>query len=113
MSDDGLQVIMPNGLLGVYKEGSVEEGLSKIAKAVPHSADDWPEKYGVNYENGTFLMHMFCWCDKDGCSWCHHDAPNFIYKPAGIKLWWYKYIGRSMKISGGALYIDMNLVFYD
>jgi len=27
-----------------------------------------------------------------------HPAPNFWYKPANVKIWWYKYIGRSMEI---------------
>lgn len=27
-------------------------------------------------------------------------APNFWYKPTGLKVWWYKYIGRSMEVAG-------------
>jgi hypothetical protein len=27
--------------------------------------------------------------------------PNFHHKPSGLKVWWYKYIGRSMKVEGG------------
>lgn len=27
---------------------------------------------------------------------CSKDAPNFWHKPSGLKIWWYKYIGRGM-----------------
>lgn len=36
--------------------------------------------YGVAFENDTFLMHPFCWCEiNDGsCLWClHGDHPDF------------------------------------
>lgn len=26
--------------------------------------------YGTEYENDTFLMHPFCWCERDDCPWC-------------------------------------------
>lgn len=26
--------------------------------------------YGADYENDVFLMHHFCWCEKDDCLWC-------------------------------------------
>jgi hypothetical protein len=26
--------------------------------------------YGVDFENSTFLMHHFCWCERDDCMWC-------------------------------------------
>jgi hypothetical protein len=53
--------------------------------------------YGVNFENDTFMMHRFCWCDEDTCEWCNGDAPNFWHKPSGLKIKWYKWIGRSME----------------
>jgi len=37
--------------------------------------------YGVSFENEVFLMHPFCWCEKnDGsCLWCiHGDNPQFM-----------------------------------
>ena len=76
--------------------------------------------YGQNYENDTFMMHSFCWCDEDTCKWCYScsrdydkedcpkdafcdddckfyikPAPNFHHKKSGFKVWWYKWIGRS------------------
>ncbi len=56
--------------------------------------------YGAEYENDTFMMHPFCWCEEDTCKWCSHDEPNFIYKPTGYRVWWYKWIGRSQRSEG-------------
>ena len=59
--------------------------------------------YGVEYENDTFMMHPFCWCEQDSCRWCgEENAPNFEFKPTGYRLWWYKYIGRG-EVSEGEM----------
>lgn len=26
--------------------------------------------YGANYEDDTFLLHRFCWCEREECPWC-------------------------------------------
>jgi len=84
--------------------------------------------YGVEFENETFLMHPYCWCDKEdgSCLWCLRDHPEFIpllsarfgttedgyydeatgyfdpphfwHKPSGLRVRWYKYIGRGMGV---------------
>jgi hypothetical protein len=81
--------------------------------------------YGVDYENDTFMMHHYCWCEEPGCEWClgcscefesddswkvvktcdnckgdKERAPNFVYKPTNTKIWWYKWIGRSQEQEG-------------
>ena len=79
--------------------------------------------YGVEYENDTFLMKPYCWCEEeDKCLWCMMNnpkqnknykkmkmelknkfndywakwggAPTFFYKPTRTGCRWYKYIGR-------------------
>jgi|SRR3990167_7853 len=72
--------------------------------------------YGVDFENGTFMMHQFCWCEKSSCDWCAVNgkrlqkkllkkygdkkwaewgyAPLFWYKPSNFQVRWYKWIGR-------------------
>ena len=139
------------------------------------------EIYGADFENDTFLMHRYCWCEEDGCPWCggctcpdsadHYyydgieityeefdgiydvytrelmvgsrawnracdamnkrrkwvhnstsdyckgtgifaekgalpgrNAPNFWHKPSGLRVWWYKTIGRGLSIEGNADY---------
>ena len=106
--------------------------------------------YGAYFENDTFMMHPFCWCERDDCPWCwgctcpegadiyevagqrvtweewlaeydrtgntqrtfrkdeglacdycqgeRESAPNFLHKPTGSKVSWYKYIGRGMSV---------------
>jgi len=59
--------------------------------------------YGFEYDSSEFMMKPYCWCEEDGCPWCDYDldyqqAPNFHHKPSGFKVWWYKYIGRGMRI---------------
>lgn len=81
--------------------------------------------YGVNYENEVFSMHRFCWCSGNDCPWCSYNedaghyfqerfavngaedrgdgykgAPNFWHKPSGLKVWWYKWIGRDNAVKG-------------
>lgn len=82
--------------------------------------------YGSNYETDEFMMHRFCWCDRMSCPWCggceceaggtctyctgerHREhgavagmgAPNFWHKPSGLRVWWYKWIGRSNDVRG-------------
>lgn len=77
--------------------------------------------YGAFFENDTFMMHPYCWCEQDDCQWCLfctceytddwqtlvkqcrkcageiEPAPNFLHKPSQSKVWWYKYIGRGME----------------
>ena len=78
-------------------------------RAIAHECgptDEWPEKYGTDFENETFRMHPYCWCEGDICSYCNNQtnegrqSPNFLYKPSGLSVWWYKYIGRSMEVEG-------------
>ena len=79
--------------------------------------------YGYNYNNDEFIIHRYCWCEKDSCSYCFaelsdenytnnfirnakkkygfvedYGSPNFWHKPTNTKIWWYKYIGRSMLV---------------
>ena len=55
--------------------------------------------YGVDFENDTFMVHHFCWCEADKCKWCNGNAPNFWHKPSGLKIHWYKWIGRGMEFN--------------
>jgi hypothetical protein len=81
------------------------------------------DAYGVDFENDTFMMHHYCWCDQEEkCLWCMMNdpaenknykkmkaelkskynsywqewggAPTFFYKPTKIGCRWYKWIDR-------------------
>ena len=79
--------------------------------------------YGIDFENEVFIMHHYCWCEReDECLWCMMNdpkenknynkmkkelvtkfnsywrdwggAPTFFYKPTKTGCRWYKWIGR-------------------
>ena len=54
--------------------------------------------YGAYFENDVFMMHPFCWCDRDDCCGERVSVPNFLHKPSGTAVHWYKYIGRGMEV---------------
>lgn len=109
MSDDGpkLMVILPKA-----DRDAVSNGLRELTEAI---VERHPKRhvmglfggefgYGARWDSEVFSMHSFCWCDKEDCPWCDYDeeqggkqAPNFHHKATGLKVRWYKYIGRSMK----------------
>ena len=66
------------------------------------------KKYGLSYPDGS-AVHCTCdyhrrvqaWHDGIGYPTGHKDTcatvlPNFHHKPSGLKISWYKYIGRGM-----------------
>lgn len=90
--------------------------------------------YGANFENDVFMIHRYCWCGKEECLWCRDgspkdvkmwgdgsyledgsepreviSAPNFWHKKSGLKIWWYKWIGRSMEMVS----LEGNLIEWD
>ena len=76
--------------------GKYEEVFSLLVKKV-NSKD--PERCYFN--NNTFSLFPFAWgCDCPGShdypegehnEECAHKKPNFLYKPTGYELNWYKY----------------------
>lgn len=119
-----IQFIFPRGAFGPSDDDApLEAALRRIAVAAAkvNGDDGWVEKYGTDFENDVFMMHSFCWCEKIDCPWCNGElpeghtvrkfrypenepfdddwcsAPNFVFKPSGLKVWWYKYIGRDME----------------
>lgn len=115
-----VNVVLPKGFLGKGITDNVVENFLR-AFAVQHSQGkgEYAEKYGTTYRNENIVMQPFCWCEKKDCPYCFDDeallkqewvdnfgaeknnngdvlAPNFWYKPLDFKVWWYKYIGRSV-----------------
>lgn len=43
---------------------------------------------GILYENGTFLVRGYCW-DPDDVD--NFRKPNFVHKPSGFEIGWYKH----------------------
>jgi hypothetical protein len=114
-----IQIVLPP-----CSDDEVSDGLRGLTEAIHRAekADGSPGGilggefgYGANFENDAFMMHRYCWCEKDDCPWCAGDAgpfsnhslywsegnttaPNFLHKPSQSRVWWYKYIGRGMEM---------------
>lgn len=103
--------------------------LRSFAKKYSKDKNEWFEKYGTDFENDKFMMHRFCWCEKDTCKWCVGEIipsllkgvltkeietmPNFWYKPLDFKVWWYKYIGRGIEVNKELSNSDFNKMVLD
>lgn len=97
-----IEIIIPEGA-----ETNIELGLVSLTEYLSKKLDletsfglGGENGYGVEFENDVFMMHPFCWCGEDNCKWCSKNEPNFIFKPTGAKIWWYKWIGRSQEQEG-------------
>lgn len=110
-------IFLPAGAMGVNEfDDELDTILREIAEKHQQEGE-WAEKYGTDIDNEIFMMHPFCWCEKEDCPWCGEigampqllrditqaeynesdRAPNFWYKPLDFKVWWYKYIGRGVE----------------
>lgn len=47
----------------------------------------WHDKYGDKYENDTFIIRAYYWGEDENIA----ALPNFVYKPTGFEIRWYKY----------------------
>lgn len=95
-----IEIVMPSGAMGAAEDYL----LAAILRAIgDHHGTS--SKYGANIETQVFMMHRFCWCDSEDCAWCWDEsekgerAPNFHHKPSGLKVNWYKYIGRDIVVN--------------
>jgi len=92
------EIYVPYGAHGGKSDLLVEAIIRTIADHHKEYDGQWATKYGVHVDNEQFMMHPFCWCEREDCSWCREEdpLPNFHYKLLDFRVNWYKYIGRSM-----------------
>jgi hypothetical protein len=98
-----IQVILP-----ATSKDEISNGLRELTRVIVERNPDryvvgllgGLYGYGARWDDEIFSMHPFCWCDSEDCPWCEGDAPNFHHKETGFKIWWYKYIGRGMRVEG-------------
>lgn len=90
---------------------ALTEAIAKLdPERVAHGMLGGAYGYGANWADQVFMMKPYCWCDGEDCPWCAGDAPNFHHKPSGLKVRWYKWIGRGMEVEG-AEGVDIGKVF--
>lgn len=79
---------------------NLDHGLILIADAIREKRGD---TYALTDNGGeiyfkcpVFVMRSYCWCDGDNQG---HEAgcpPNFEHYRTGLRVEWYKYVGRGM-----------------
>ena len=93
-----LEICVPMGAFGRNEhDTALDAFLRDFAEKHCDPVMEWGEKYGTDYEDNKVRMHHYCWCEKDDCGYCNKTEPNFWYKSLDFKVFWYKYIGRSME----------------
>ena len=60
----------------------------------------------ISYENATFLIRPYYWGDDPKIA----EKPNFVYKPTGLEISWYKYPFRDAYSSERLNYHELNVI---
>lgn len=82
------------------ERGAGFEGeLIHLVKVIDPKIDEWECIYGIDFENDIFSMFKYYWeeCDcveKSHKADCLAVRPNFLFKPTGLEIRYYKYILR-------------------
>lgn len=105
------RMLLSNTPAQFYDADWATDGLNMIAEVIAELRGEEHGVYGWNslltsnsgndeFVNDVFEMRSFCWCDSgwqdyegphpDGC------PPNFIYKPTGLVITWYKHASRGI-----------------
>ena len=104
------QMLLSNTPIQSYESYWATDGLNMIAEVIAelrgkqHGAYGWDGLLTSNsgaedYVNDVFEMRSYCWCDA---TWeedpehphAHGCPPNFLYKPTGMIITWYKHANR-------------------
>lgn len=105
------QMVLSNNDWHQYDADWATDGLNMIAQVIAELRGDSHGKYGYGrlltdnsgdpeYVNDVFEMRPYCWCDKgwDEYEGIHPEGcpPNFLYKPTGMLVTWYKHANRGI-----------------
>jgi len=104
------QMLLSNTPIQSYESYWATDGLNMIAEVISelrgkqHGTYGWDGLLTSNsgaedYINDVFEMRSYCWCDA---TWeedpehphAHGCPPNFLYKPTGMIITWYKHANR-------------------
>lgn len=103
------QVLLSNNDWHQYECNWAQDGLNLIAEVIAELRGEKYSRYGWDglhtsnsgaeeYINDIFEMRSYCWCDpmfEDNTVHPNGCPPNFLYKPTGLVITWYKHSGRS------------------
>lgn len=101
------QILLTNGITHSHEADWATNGLDAIAEVIAEKRGHKQDKFGYGplltanegdeeFENDTFAMSTYCWCD--GAKIGHEEScpPNFFHKRTGIEISWYKHSGRGI-----------------
>ena len=98
------QALFSNGSVEEYDAEWATMGLEEIADviAVKRGLTDDLDRLtsnsgGERFENETFSMSSYCWCSGGAMGHEANCPPNFIYKPTGLAVTWYKHARRGIR----------------
>ena len=124
---------MAHGALGADASDTMLDTFLRQFAEKNEEKGEWATKYGTDFGSDKIIMKKYCWCEKESCPYCFdlHEgkvteslklkygmeddmtAPNFWYKPLDFKVWWYKYIGRSVEVNKKLSNADFMKMFDD
>lgn len=98
------QILLSNNDWHRYDADWAVEGLNIVAQVIAELREKDPNGFRTllttnsgeeEFVNHIFEMRSYCWCDGFGIEG-HEEGcpPNFIYKPTGMIITWYKHAGR-------------------
>lgn len=101
------QVLFANNETYEHTADWATNGLNALAEVIAEHRGYKKDKYGYGplltsnegdeeYINDVFEMRTYCWCDGDSEPHENGCPPNFIHKPTGIEISWYKHAGRGI-----------------
>lgn len=66
-----MEIFMPEGALGASENDDIiDKFLRELSLKIEGNDKNWCTKYGTDFENDVFMIHRFCWCDREDCPWC-------------------------------------------
>lgn len=91
-----------------YGEARAWDYNRKFAPELSAHLDEYYREFGRTdthylYENDVFTIMPYYWGDDDMIQ----ALPNFVYKPTGFTLEWYKYALRSAYMSHDVTYAEL------
>ena len=66
------------------ERGEWQDMFCRLFEGDHWATHEGPSRSEYTFENEVFITRPYDWN-------CEDPSPNFEYKPAGLKIWWYKY----------------------
>lgn len=88
---------------GITTPAHVPVRLGALAEAIAQRRGDGLWLTGNDgaepFENDTFALRAYCWCDGDDAGHEEGCPPNFEHKASGVHVRWYKHAGRGSTVN--------------